>query len=192
MSPVANQLPEELPPPSSAICGRRRGSWSGRERRRGRQRHGPGEAEHTSTQGPGSRKAKPFPQHSRTEPHMYPPTPTHADRVIQRRGAGRQHNPCGWELERDRDTERQTWRRSQREMDTGETLERERQNQIERHIERARYTETQGTARQRCLAGAHRGQRCAQSQARASVEQPLSVVLPGGAQPALEGRGGGF
>lgn len=31
---------------------------------------------------------------------------------------------------------------------------------------------------------------CAHSQARASVEQPLSVVLPGGAQPALEGRGG--
>lgn len=74
-------------------------------------------------------------------------------------------------------------------MDTGETLERERQNQTERHIERARYTETQ-RARQRRLAGAHRGQRCAQSQARASVEQPLSVVLPGGAQPALEGRGG--
>lgn len=33
-------------------------------------------------------------------------------------------------------------------------------------------------------------QRCAESQARASAEQPLSVVLPGGAQPALEGRGG--
>lgn len=75
-------------------------------------------------------------------------------------------------------------------MDTGETLERERQNQTERYIERARYTETQRRARQRRLAGAHRGQMCAHSQARASVEQPLSVVLPGGAQPALEGRGG--
>lgn len=46
------------------------------EREGEKESHGPGEAEHTSMQGPGSRKAKPLPQHRRMEPHMYPPQHT--------------------------------------------------------------------------------------------------------------------
>lgn len=148
--------------------------------------------ERQSTQarrGQAAEKQNPFPSIGEWNPTCTPP-PTHADRVTQRRGAGRHHHSCGWELERQRHRETDMEEEPERDGHRRDTGERERQNQTERYIERARYTETQRRARQRRLAGARRGQMCAHSQARASVEQPLSVVLPGGAQPALEGRGG--
>lgn len=193
MSPVANQLLEGLPPPSSAIC-RRRGSWSGREKRRDRQRHRPREVEAERTTETGQWKSKtPFPRHRRTEPHTFPQH-THALIETYKRGggerqAGRQNHPCSGELERnDRDTARQTLE---------EEPEPNRESERHRH---------EGETDERCGAGAPRGGRCGQNQAQrhaedggcspgrpglgASAEQLLSLVLPGGAQPGLEGRGG--